>query len=47
MIIAVPLSWFAISKWLDGFAYRIDIGWIVFLVGFTGGIINSVANGEL
>lgn len=30
--IAIPLSWFAISSWLKGFAYRIDIGWTVFLV---------------
>ena len=32
MVVAIPLSWFAISKWLDGFAYRIDIGWTVFLL---------------
>lgn len=32
MFIAVPLSWFAISNWLKGFAYRIDINWIIFLV---------------
>jgi ABC-type antimicrobial peptide transport system permease subunit len=30
MIVSVPLSWFAISKWLAGFAYRIDIGWVIF-----------------
>lgn len=30
--IAVPLSWFAINNWLKGFAYRIDISWIIFLV---------------
>src|SRR4029077_16129816 len=32
MVIAIPLSWFAINKWLDGYAYRIHVSWIVFLV---------------
>ena len=31
MAIAIPLSWWAISNWLKGFAYRIDISWIIFL----------------
>lgn len=29
MVIAMPLSWFVSSYWLQGFAYRIDIGWKV------------------
>ncbi|MDP4284458.1 MAG: ABC transporter permease [Bacteroidota bacterium] len=33
MIIAVPVSWWAIDNWLKGFAYRIQIGWLVFLLG--------------
>ncbi len=32
IIIAVPVSWWAINNWLKGFAYRIDINWIIFLV---------------
>jgi len=32
MTIAIPVSWFAINSWLKGFAYRIDISWIIFLV---------------
>ena len=32
MVIAIPLSWFAINSWLDGFAYRIHVSWIIFLV---------------
>jgi len=30
VILATPLSWYLIGKWLDGFAYRVDIAWWVF-----------------
>jgi ABC-type antimicrobial peptide transport system permease subunit len=32
MIIAIPVSWWAINSWLKSFAYRIDISWIIFLM---------------
>lgn len=32
VIVATPLAWYLISKWLEGFAYRIDISWWVFPV---------------
>jgi putative ABC transport system permease protein len=31
-IIAWPLAWYAMSKWLTGFAYRINITWITFAI---------------
>src|SRR5688572_1905098 len=31
-IIATPLSWLAMHKWLQDFAYRTDIGWSLFLI---------------
>ncbi|MEO6631526.1 MAG: FtsX-like permease family protein, partial [Mucilaginibacter sp.] len=31
-VIATPIAWFAISKWLQSFAYRVDIHWWIFLV---------------
>jgi len=32
IIIAIPIAWFAMSKWLNSFAYRINIGWAIFLI---------------
>ena len=32
IIIAVPMAYYAINIWLENFAYRIDVGWMVFAV---------------
>jgi putative ABC transport system permease protein len=31
-IIAWPIAWYLMTKWLDGFAYRTDLHWWVFLL---------------
>ncbi len=31
-VVATPLAWLAMSRWLDGFAYRVDLGPGVFVV---------------
>jgi putative ABC transport system permease protein len=32
VLIASPLAWLAMNKWLDSFAYRIHINWSVFVI---------------
>jgi predicted permease len=41
LIIAFPIAWWAMNKWLEGFAYRINIGWWVFAI--AGGIAILIA----
>ena len=39
-IIAVPISWYAMNKWLEGFAYKTTMSWWVFaLAGITALVI--------
>jgi putative ABC transport system permease protein len=40
-IIAWPIAFFAMERWLQNFAYRIDIDWLVFF--FSGAIVVVVA----
>jgi putative ABC transport system permease protein len=30
--IAFPVAWWAMNKWLEDFAYRVNIGWTVFII---------------
>ena len=39
--IAIPIGWYAMSRWLEDFAYRITIGWETFLT--AGGIALVIA----
>ncbi|WP_454803162.1 ABC transporter permease [Mucilaginibacter phyllosphaerae] len=32
IVIAIPLSWYAVNKWLAGFAYHINVSWVVFFM---------------
>jgi len=39
-LIAIPVTWLVMQKWLQGFAYRINIAWWVFLLaGLLSGCI--------
>jgi ABC-type antimicrobial peptide transport system permease subunit len=41
LVLAAPLAWFLMKRWLDDFVYRIDIPWWVFAV--TGLIAVAIA----
>jgi len=41
LLVATPLAYFAMDKWLQNFAYRIDIGWWVFAL--AGGLALVIA----
>ena len=41
-IIAFPISWWAMNKWLQSFAYRIDISWWIFLLAGVATILIAV-----
>ena len=32
LVLAIPIAWYALSKWLEDFAYRINISWWIFLL---------------
>ncbi len=38
-IIAFPLSWLAMNKWLEDFAYRVNISWLVFAAAGIAALI--------
>ena len=37
--LAVPLTWFFMNQWLQTFAYKVDISWVLFLTGFLATVI--------
>ena len=39
--IAIPIGWYLMNRWLEDFAYKIDIGWEAFLG--SGGIALLIA----
>ncbi len=41
-IIAAPVSWYFMNKWLDTFAYRIGIPWLAFAAAAVSGILVAV-----
>ena len=34
-VFAFPIAWFAMNKWLEDFAYRVNIGWWIFIAAAT------------
>jgi putative ABC transport system permease protein len=32
MLIAFPVAWYFMNKWLENFAYKVHLGWIIFFI---------------
>jgi putative ABC transport system permease protein len=43
MLIAIPISWFAMNKWLQDFAYRIHPGWWIFALSAVIALVIAIA----
>ena len=41
IVVAIPLAWFGMSEWLEGFAFRTNIGWAIFV--FTGSVALAIS----
>ena len=45
-VIATPLAWYVMSRWLSGFSYRISLSWWIFaLTGFISYMITMITIG--
>jgi putative ABC transport system permease protein len=42
MLIAFPVAWLTMNKWLQGFAFRINISWWVFAVAGTAAMLIAI-----
>jgi putative ABC transport system permease protein len=38
-LVAWPAAWFFMRRWLDGFAYRVDLGWLAFALASALAIV--------
>jgi putative ABC transport system permease protein len=42
-LVAWPVAWWLMNRWLDNFAYRVDIGFTVFIVSALAGLFIAMA----
>jgi putative ABC transport system permease protein len=40
--IAIPVSWYAMNKWLADFQFKIAIGWEIFVVSMIAGLLAAL-----
>jgi putative ABC transport system permease protein len=43
VVVAIPLSFFLLERWLRSFAFRTDLSWEFFALGGALGIIITIA----
>jgi ABC-type antimicrobial peptide transport system permease subunit len=39
VVIAVPLAWYAMDQWLKGFAYHVNVSWIIFVIASLAALV--------
>src|SRR5690349_16330739 len=42
--LAAPASWYAMSEWLSGFKFSIELGWELFTISMLGGLLVALAS---
>ncbi len=42
MVIASPLAWMAMNKWLEGFAYRVNFNWLIVILAGVAALLVSL-----
>jgi putative ABC transport system permease protein len=47
VVVAGPLAWYAMTRWLQAFAYRVDLGWFVFAAAALGALVIAMATVSL
>ncbi len=47
VILAAPLAWYAMNRWLQDFAYRVDLGWFVFAAAALGALVIAMSTVSL
>jgi ABC-type antimicrobial peptide transport system permease subunit len=43
IVVSAPIAWWAMNKWLQGFAFRIQLQWWMFLLAGSIGIVIALA----
>jgi ABC-type antimicrobial peptide transport system permease subunit len=38
-LLAIPLGWYIMNQWLNGFAYKISIHWLTFLIAAASSVV--------
>jgi len=42
ILLAIPVAWYLLHKWLENFAYKVSIGWAVFVMAGAAAILVAV-----
>jgi ABC-type antimicrobial peptide transport system permease subunit len=43
LMIATPIAWYFMNKWLQDYVYRINISWWIFIIGGVASVIIALA----